>query len=134
MKKKALIISGILGASGIALGALGAHWLKQQAISGIITFDNLESFNTGVKFQIYHALAILAIGGYEAENLFKAIKWMVAGTILFSGSVYLLSLKNILGITSLSILGPITPLGGIILIFSWILLAFYAYKHNFSTK
>ena len=105
---------------GIILGAFGAHVLR-----GELAESAFNAFQTGVQYQIYHGLGLMALGLSRAvmpENRLldrRLIKWsaisMLGGVILFSGSLYLLAL------TGLKIFGPITPLGGILLISGWIL-------------
>jgi uncharacterized membrane protein YgdD (TMEM256/DUF423 family) len=112
---------------GICLGALGAH-----SIQPLISSSELDSFRTGVDYQLYHGLSILVLALLTDRLNIKflwPIRLMFAGVILFSGSIYLLSLKTILGIGSwVSVLGPITPIGGLILISSWISLLVISFK------
>ena len=119
MTKKTLIISGILGCTAVIFGAMGAHALKK-----LITAEQLISFETAVKYQIYHALAILILGIIYKNSPSKYLKYSInlflAGVIIFSGSIYFLSLKDLLGFKFINYLGPITPLGGILLISGWI--------------
>lgn len=121
--KKHVMWASIFGATAILLGALGAHALK-----AILTPQELESFETAVKYQTYHALYILALALLSQK---VDTKWplylAVFGTLLFSGSIYLLVADNYLGI-SLSFLGPITPIGGILLIVSWLTLGIKGMK------
>lgn len=110
-------IASILGALSVAGGAFGAHALK-----GKLTDAALGSFETGVRYQMYHAIALLIIALLISQNpgskeLIAAGWCFVAGVVLFSGSLYGLSL---LGIKAL---GPITPLGGLAFIIGWISLA-----------
>jgi uncharacterized membrane protein YgdD (TMEM256/DUF423 family) len=100
---------------GITLGAFGAHSLK-----GILTYDELNSFEVGVRYQIYHGIALLVLGLNSkkiALNSFCFSAFM-SGTILFSFSIYFLSADRAMGL-DLSFLGPITPIGGGILISAW---------------
>lgn len=114
------------GATAVILGALGAHWLKTKVDS-----SQLESFKTGVHYQLIHAVVLLIAGLYAeklAGNLFNsAVISFIIGIFFFSGSIYILSTKELWGIQNLKWLGPITPLGGLLLIIGWILLAL-AYK------
>lgn len=100
----------------IILGAFGAHALKD-----ILSTERLASFETGVKYQMYHGLAFLIIG-LLADRFSFAIKSFftlaVIGIVLFSGSIYLLAMQDVLKI-KMSFLGPITPLGGGFLIIAW---------------
>lgn len=127
MNKKILITAAILGTIAVVLGAFGAHGLKEQ-----LAVDSLESYKTGVHYQMMHALIL---GLLSATNLIsqkaKKIIWLLVifGVILFSGSIYLLSTKAVHGIDFSSI-GFITPIGGLFLILSWILLGLYAFKFD----
>jgi len=122
MHKKYLIIAAILGAVSVALGAFAAHGLKKIATEQIITV-----FETGVKYQFYHVFALIAVGVLYQQFTNKFIKnaglFFILGIILFSGSLYLHTLKEIKNIPSLSWIVFITPLGGISFIIGWILLA-----------
>lgn len=97
----------------IILGAFGAHALKE-----VLTPERLASFETGVKYQMYHGLAFLIVG-LLADRFSFAVKsfFTVAliGIVFFSGSIYLLAMQDVLGI-KMSFLGPITPIGGVLLI------------------
>ena len=110
-------VASIFAAFAVAGGAFGAHALK-----GKLTESALSSFETGVRYQMYHALALLAVAFLvnqypEAKGL-ATVGWcFIAGTILFSGSIYGLSLGGI------KALGPVTPLGGVAFIVGWSLLA-----------
>jgi uncharacterized membrane protein YgdD (TMEM256/DUF423 family) len=121
MKTKLGAFAAFSMAFSVALGALGAHYLKQQITLGILSVDNITSFETAVKYQIYHSLAlfILATTCYN-----KISKWpiiaMISGMVLFSFSIYLLSTKNLTGLEHIGFLGPITPLGGLLLIVAWL--------------
>lgn len=119
------------GATAVILGALGAHWLKSKVDSAQMTSLQLESFKTGVHYQLIHAVVLLIAGLYAeklAGNLFNsAVISFIIGVFFFSGSIYILSTKDLWGIQNLKWLGPITPLGGLLMIIGWILLAL-AYK------
>lgn len=116
MQNKILSTAAILGLLSIILGAFGAHALK-----AVLSPEQLVSFETGVKYQMYHALFLLFIGltGNISEKAKTTIYWLtVVGVIFFSGSIYLLSIKNVSGIDFKSI-GMITPIGGLLLIVAW---------------
>lgn len=120
MNKNILSIAGILGVTAVILGAFGAHYLKNK-----LAFDQLQVFETGVRYQMYHALALLFLSALSEKLSLKYLNYtfycFLIGTLLFSGSIYLLSCRTLLGIESwVTILGPITPLGGFILITGWI--------------
>jgi uncharacterized membrane protein YgdD (TMEM256/DUF423 family) len=107
--------------SAVILGAFGAHALKE-----VLSESQLSSFQTGVRYQFFHGLAILILSfnmNYFTERLSSIIKIMSAGIILFSFSIYLLNIQYLIGF-SMSYLGPITPIGGLLLITSWIGLFF----------
>ncbi len=106
---------------GVALGAFAAHALK-----GRVDADLLVIFETGVRYQMYHAFALLAVAWacarWSAVGL-KASGWLfVAGTIIFSGSLYALSLSGVRW------LGAITPLGGLTLLAGWLCLAWGSWR------
>ena len=125
MNKKIIIAALVLGVISIILGAFGAHALKK-----ILSVERLESFETGVRYQMYAAFFLL-IAGYILKFDTSSQKWisilMIAGTMLFSFSIYFLSMQDYLGM-NLKFLGPITPLGGLCMIISWGLLIFYFAK------
>lgn len=109
----------IFGALGIIFGAFGAHALKK-----IFSEDQLKNFETGVKYQMYHALLLVIIGfniqhitSYE-NLLFYSLTF---GILLFSFSIYGLCISSALN-KKLKILGPITPIGGLLLLLGWVVL------------
>lgn len=115
--KKWIILWGLsLGVTAVILGAFAAHALKE-----VLNAEQLASFQTGIRYQFYHALFLLLIGWQEKINLSTVAKIMIIGVILFSFSIYLLNLRAFFGIEIISFLGPITPIGGLILIISWIM-------------
>jgi uncharacterized membrane protein YgdD (TMEM256/DUF423 family) len=129
MKARLIIIAAFSMAMAVALGALGAHYLKGQVEKGILSPDHINSFETAVKYQIYHSIVLLIIASTELKNLPKWISsLMILGMILFSGSIYLLSTRTLTGFSNLSFLGPITPVGGLLLITAWLSIAFYLVK------
>jgi uncharacterized membrane protein YgdD (TMEM256/DUF423 family) len=108
-------------AATIAIGAFGAHGLKE-----ILDTAALNTFEVGVRYQIYHGLAILVLGLAPSisESLKKRVFWFfLVGILFFSGSIYLLSMNSILPFKTLSI-GFVTPIGGLLFIIGWFLLAF----------
>lgn len=116
MAKIFLILGGSFAGLAVALGAFGAHALK----SVLEVTNRMETFETGVKYQFYHALALLVLGLLMQKFDHRMFTWagysFVAGIILFSGSLYILSLS---GVTKW---GAVTPLGGIAFIIGWITL------------
>ena len=124
MNNKLISIATLLAFLAVALGALGAHSLNE-----LLTTEKLNSFETGVRYQFYHSLALLIIGLNANKLNATALigKFMLIGIVFFSFSIYLLSLQELIGI-NLSILGPITPIGGLLLMISWLILIFKNYK------
>ena len=124
MNNKLISIAALLAFLSVALGAFGAHSLNE-----LLTTEKLNSFETGVKYQFYHSLALLIIGLNANKLNATALigKFMLIGIVFFSFSIYLLSLQELIGI-NLSILGPITPIGGLLLMISWLILIFKNYK------
>jgi uncharacterized membrane protein YgdD (TMEM256/DUF423 family) len=127
---KQLITIGFLGAIAVALGALGAHALKGQLSTGLITPDQLNGFDTAVKYQMYHTLAMLAVvllkTKYNSKFFSRAYIMFFLGIIFFSGSLYFLCTRNLFGADWLKFLGPITPIGGLFFVAGWLFLAFAA--------
>lgn len=121
-----LILAALLGAFGVALGAFGAHGLE-----GKLSDSQLAVWDTAVKYQMIHVLAILIVlfAPVKQINLNAPALFFLIGIFLFSGSLYLLSAKNLLGIEQFAkILGPITPIGGLCFIIGWVLLAIKLFK------
>lgn len=129
---KQFITIGILGAVAVALGALGAHALKNQLSTGLVTPDQLNGFDTAVKYQMYHTLAMFLIVllkiKFESKLLNAAYLLFFWGIVLFSGSLYFLCTRNLLGMEGLRVLGPITPLGGVLFVAGWLCLASSVFK------
>ncbi|MCY0968790.1 DUF423 domain-containing protein [Chryseobacterium wangxinyae] len=127
MKTITLIFGATYGMLSVILGAFGAHALKK-----ILSVERLESFETGVRYQMYAAFFLLIVG-YILKFDTSSQKWisilMIIGTILFSFSIYGLSLQDYLG-ANLKFLGPITPLGGLFMILSWGMLIWYFVKNK----
>lgn len=123
---KQIITISISGALAVALGALGAHFLKSKVESGLITTDQLAGFDTAVKYQMYHTLAMLLLVVLNKQFQNKYFDWAYSfffwGIILFSGSLYFLCTRNLFGAEWLKVLGPITPLGGVCFIVGWLCL------------
>lgn len=127
MEKKLVFTAAIMGAIAIVLGAFGAHALKK-----VLTETQLTTFEVGVRYQMYHALFLLLIANLN----FIAVKektiimyLIIIGVLLFSGSIYLLSTSAITKIKT-TFLGPLTPIGGLFLIASWLYLLYLAVVKN----
>ena len=116
MNKQIAIVSVLLIALGIILGAFGAHGLKQ-----VVSPEKVVSFEVGVRYQIYHgiALLILSLNASKIEATLKVfLAFILGGILFFSGSIYLLALNDLFG-ADLSFLGPLTPVGGVLMIAGW---------------
>jgi uncharacterized membrane protein YgdD (TMEM256/DUF423 family) len=114
---KNIAITGMfVMAATIAIGAFGAHGLKE-----LVDADALNTFEVGVRYQMYHALAILILGFVPTSlKVKKIVFWFfIIGILFFSGSIYLLSLNSILPFNAAKI-GFITPIGGLMFIIGWI--------------
>ena len=122
MEKLFFALGSLSGGLAVALGAFGAH-----ALEGRLSAKDLATFETGVRYQFYHAFALLAvayaISRWPNSTLPVIAGWLfVAGTVIFSGSLYTLVS------TGLRWLGAITPIGGVAFIVGWILLAVTAWR------
>jgi len=127
MDKKILATAAFLGLTGIVLGAFGAHGLQK-----IISAQDVATFETGVKYQMYHALFLLFAGStvLVSEKAKKAIFFLtVFGVLFFSGSIYLLALNSKLPF-DFKPFGWITPIGGLLLIVAWGVLFLNIIKRN----
>jgi len=117
MEKIFILLGGVSGSLAIALGAFGAHALRNR-----LKPEDLATFETGVRYQTYHSLALLfagmAAGRWSSSVLSTAAGWLLlAGILLFSGSLYLLVF------TGKRAWGAVTPLGGLAFIAGWVCLA-----------
>ncbi len=127
MDKKIILIAAIIGAVAIVLGAFGAHALKK-----VLSESQLNTFEVGVRYQMYHALFLLLIANLNHLTLKDKTIIMylvVVGVFLFSGSIYLLSTSVITKIKT-TFLGPLTPIGGLFLICSWLYLFYVTLVKN----
>lgn len=116
-----LQIAAVILLLAVVLGAFGAHGLEAR-----LTSEQLATFETGVRYQFYHGFAILfavLLQAHLSHTWIRTASWLfLVGILLFSGSIYLLACREILGIASWTWLGPITPLGGTFFIVGWTLL------------
>lgn len=127
MERKITSIAALMGMTAIILGAFGAHALKKY-----LSVEQLGSFETGVKYQMYHALFLLFLGlnSFIAEKAKKTIfQLVIFGVIFFSGSIYLLTTKAISGI-DFKFIGVVTPIGGALLIAAWSILFWNIWKRK----
>lgn len=118
-----------MAGTAVILGALGAHGLKP-----LITPEQLTSYETGVRYQVYHAFALLLLAAFDTKlkpKFRNLASWaFILGIGLFSGSIYLLALHDLIGLTNYKWLGPITPLGGLCFIAGWIFVGIGALKSD----
>jgi uncharacterized membrane protein YgdD (TMEM256/DUF423 family) len=121
MHKLFLSIGALLGGIAVALGAFGAHGLKK-----IVPAETVNTFQTGVQYQMYHALALIAVAIVFEKFPNKLMTWagitFCIGILLFSGSLYLLTGLKATGKVGMEGLGIITPFGGLFFIVGWLLL------------
>ncbi len=122
MHKFILLFSTISGALSVAIGAFGAHKLKDY----LLAIQRTETFETAVRYQFYHTLALLMVGIIYFQHQNKWLDWasyaFAAGILVFSGSLYILCATNV------GKWGAVTPIGGLALIAGWICLAIGLYK------
>jgi uncharacterized membrane protein YgdD (TMEM256/DUF423 family) len=127
--KNQLLFAGISAAIGVLILALAAHYLQNK-----LTEVQLNAVKTAANIQLIHSISIFALSNLSnrvhISTLKRALNFMIAGILAFSGSIYLLSLKTILNLELLKIFGPITPIGGVFLIISWSIVAISIYKSN----
>ena len=119
MKRKIVLTGAFIGMIAIIFGSFGAHLLKKY-----LSIEELNTFEVGVRYQMYHALFLLFLSTRKeiAEKTVKTIyNLVVAGVILFSGSIYLLATKS-LTVFDFKIIVFATPLGGFLLILGWLVL------------
>lgn len=127
MNRKIILIATVLGAIAIVLGAFGAHGLKS-----LISPESITVFETGVKYQMYHALFLLFLGttsmvSDKAKNIILLL--VISGVVFFSGSIYFLAC-NVLFSFDFKKIGFITPIGGLLLIGAWVTLFLHLIKQK----
>ncbi len=120
MDRTFMFVGALMGFVGVGLGAFGAH-----ALRGRLSPEMLAIFETGVRYQMYHAIALLAVAAMmsrvDGRSVVIAGWSFIAGILIFSGSLYALAL------TGVTMLGAITPLGGLALLAGWVALAIAAF-------
>jgi uncharacterized membrane protein YgdD (TMEM256/DUF423 family) len=116
-QRASLLIGALVGLLGVALGAFGAHALKDMLLAS----GRSDTYELAVRYQFYHAFALLAVGILQHYMISKYLKiasiFFLTGTLLFSGSLYMLCFS---GSTAFAM---VTPFGGVLLIFGWVFLA-----------
>lgn len=129
--KKLILLGSVMSAIAVIIGAFGAHALKPH-----MSVSELQTFETGVKYHFIHSLGIIIIGIlyhiHPNKNLKRAGNLLFLGIVFFSFSLYLLALKEFLGISNWTFLGPITPIGGLSFILGWsyTFWSFLTYKND----
>ena len=117
-----IILGSLLAALSVLVGAFGAHGLKSR-----VSPNDLEIFETGVRYQMYHALGLILIGfigfHFRQDILTTPAYLLLTGTFIFSGSLYILVLTNIRWF------GAVTPVGGIFLVIGWVVLSYNIYRY-----
>ncbi|MEO7923853.1 MAG: DUF423 domain-containing protein [Chitinophagaceae bacterium] len=130
MHNNQLIAASLFGGSAVALGAFGAHGLAKLTADTSI----LHGFETAVQYQLYHAITLLFVGLWAERNPGKWLKWasicFIAGIVLFSGSLYLLTFLKIQESNGVKFVGPVTPVGGLLFIIGWLFLLITALRRN----
>jgi len=129
MNKQIIITAAIFGMLAVIAGAFGAHGL-----TAYLTPKQLDVWHTAVQYQFYHVFALLFLSTFaQSKNKLITTSYYLFtfGIIFFSGSLYLLACRDLLGLSWLWIMGPITPVGGLLFIIGWLMLALAAFKRNY---
>lgn len=128
MRKTFVRLGSLAALTAVILGAFAAHSLKEH-----LSTESLETFQTGVRYHFYHAFAILIVGILlynRKTNLLRISGWLfTVGILLFSGSLYLLAVRETMNL-AMNWLGPVTPLGGLLFISGWTCLFISTYQDN----
>ena len=128
MNKQIIITASVLGMLAVITGAFGAHGLK-----AVLSASQLEVWHTAVQYNFYHVFALLFLSTFKdtKSKLISASYYLFTfGIIFFSGSLYLLSCRKLIGWDWLIYMGPITPLGGLLFILGWLMLAIAAFRYK----
>ena len=126
MNKRIIISASVFGALAVIFGAFGAHALK-----GMLSESQMATWNTAVQYHFYHTLALVFLSTFARfrNNLINFSSYCFSfGIILFSGSLYLLSLRDVMGWSGIGFLGPVTPIGGLLFIMGWFTLLLAALR------
>lgn len=127
INKRIVLTGSLLIIVAIILGAFGAHALKD-----ILSIDKLQSFEVGVRYQFYSGIVFLVLGLTSDKIPFSIRTFytlQIIGILLFSGSIYLLSVEELIHV-NLKFLGPITPIGGVLMISAWVIFIFHLFKNK----
>jgi len=126
MNKRIILTASFFGFVAVLLGAFGAHALK-----ALVDAPSIEIWQKGVDYQFYHVFALLYLSTfarYRNKLINIAYFCFTFGIILFSGSLYLLATRSILHLDFVNLIGPLTPIGGLLFVLGWIMLFFAAFK------
>ncbi|MCX2475966.1 DUF423 domain-containing protein [Pedobacter sp. MC2016-05] len=126
MNKRIILTASFFGVVAVLLGAFGAHGLK-----AVIDQPSIEIWQKGVEYQFYHTFALLYLSTfarYRNKLINIAYFCFTFGIVLFSGSLYLLATRSMLKLDFVNLIGPITPIGGLLFVLGWIMLFFAAFK------
>jgi len=125
MNRTILLTGIVLGLLAVILGAFGAHGLEK-----LVDKDAIETYEVGVRYQMYHALFLLFVGLWNgiADKVKKLVFiFVLVGVILFSGSIYLLAMNELIDF-DFKIIGFLTPIGGLFMILGWVLVGYKLFK------
>ncbi len=128
MKKRIIVTAAIFAAIAVIAGAFGAHGLE-----GKLSPKSLEVWHTAVQYQFYHVFALLFLSTFSRfkSKIINTTFYLFSfGIILFSGSLYLLACRDILGWSWITVMGPITPIGGLLFIAGWVTLAVAGFRNK----
>lgn len=128
MNKRIILTATFFGAVAVILGAFGAHGLKN-----IISTEQLGTWQKGVEYQFYHTFALLYLSSFarfKHRLIVLSFVFFTLGIFLFSGSLYILALKDAYQLSVAQYIGPITPFGGLFFILGWVCLFLAALKHR----
>ncbi|RZK82175.1 MAG: DUF423 domain-containing protein [Pedobacter sp.] len=124
MNKSILLTASVFGALAVILGAFGAHGLKS-----VIEPSAIEIWAKGVEYQFYHTFALLFLSLMKPDKLVRLAYWFFSfGILFFSGSLYLLATRAVTGLSFVNYIGPITPVGGLLMILGWLMVFLAALK------
>jgi uncharacterized membrane protein YgdD (TMEM256/DUF423 family) len=128
MNKQIIVTASLFGMLAVIAGAFGAHALKP-----VLNATQLDVWHTAVQYQFYHVFALLFLSTFsrfKSKIINSTFYLFSLGIILFSGSLYLLACRDLLGWSWLSIMGPITPIGGLLFISGWVTLAVAGFRNK----
>lgn len=128
MNKQIIVTASFFGMLAVVAGAFGAHALKAK-----LDPQQLETWHTAVQYQFYHVFALLFLSTFTRfkNNIILTTYYLFTfGIILFSGSLYLLSCRQLLGADWLMVFGPVTPVGGLLFIAGWVTLAIAGFRNK----